>query len=190
MGELYKLDFANGKSYIGITTKTAAERFNGHRARSKSIKGGDSALYQAWRKHGEPQMKVLAVLEDRELAHTEQRAIAAYGTLVPNGYNVTIGGDVSPMTLPEVAAKISAMRKGVKLSDAHKAALSASQRGKARPGLAAALTGKKASEETRKKMSDSAKSNKKSAEHIAKLRISIEKARKVRAENLLRAKGS
>lgn len=32
---------------------------------------------------------MLAVLEDRELASTEIRAIAAYGTLAPNGYNMT-----------------------------------------------------------------------------------------------------
>jgi predicted GIY-YIG superfamily endonuclease len=177
MGELYRLDFANGKSYIGITTRSARERFNGHRSRCRSNKGGDAALYHAWRKHGEPKLVVLAVVEDRDLPETEVRAIKAFSTLVPNGYNVTEGGDTSPMVLPEIAAKVSATKSGVSLSEGHKASLSAAQRGKPRPGLSVALTGKKASDETRAKMSASAKAHKKSPEHIAKLRISAEKAR-------------
>ena len=177
MGQLYKLDFSNGKSYIGITTRSADERFNGHRARCRSVKGGDSALYRAWRKHGEPVLTVLAVVEDRDLAETEIRAIKAFSTLVPNGYNVLEGGQVSPMVLPHVAAKVSSTKTGVPLSESHKASLSIAQRGKPRPALSAALTGKKASEETRAKMSASAKAHKKSPEHIAKLRISAAKAR-------------
>jgi group I intron endonuclease len=179
MGQLYKLDFANGKSYIGITTRSAEERFQGHRARCRSTKGGDTAMYRAWRKHGEPVLTVLAVVEDCDLAETEMRAIKVFNTLAPNGYNVTEGGDTSPMILPHVAAKVSAAKTGVPLSDNHKASLSAAQRGKPRPGLSAALKGKKASDETRAKMSASAKAHKKSPEHIAKLRISAAKAREV-----------
>lgn len=177
MGQLYKLDFPNGKSYVGITTKTAADRFSGHRVRCRSAKGSDATLYHAWRKHGEPKLVVLAVVEDADLPATEIRAIKAFNTLVPNGYNVTEGGDTSPMTLPEIAAKVSATKSGVPLSESHKASLSEAQRGNPRPGLSAALTGKKASDETRSKMSASAKAHKKSPEHIAKLRISAEKAR-------------
>lgn len=181
MGQLYKLDFANGKSYIGITTRSAEERLHGHRARCRSNKGGDAALYHAWRKHGEPVLTVLAVVEDKDLAETEIRAIKAFNTLVPNGYNVTAGGDTSPMVLPQVAAKVSATKSGVPLSEDHKAALSVAQRGKPRPALSAALTGKKASDDTRAKMSASAKAHKKSPEHIAKLRISAAKARSAAA---------
>lgn len=87
MGTLYKLDFEDGKSYVGITTKTIAHRFNAHACNART--GRRARLYAAWRKHGEPRLTVLAVLEDRELASTEIRAIAAYGTLAPNGYNMT-----------------------------------------------------------------------------------------------------
>lgn len=106
MGELYKLDFANGKSYIGITTNVAQHRFNGHRARCRSTKGNDAAIYHAWRKHGEPTLLVLAVVEDRDLADTEIRAIKVFNTVVPNGYNMTHGGDVSPLVDPLIAAKL------------------------------------------------------------------------------------
>lgn len=176
MGELYKLTFPNGKCYIGITTKRAKDRFHGHKARAKQNKAS-TPLYTAWRKHGEPTLCVLAILEDHALAETEIRAIAAFNTLHPNGYNASVGGDVSPMTIPEIAAKSAATRIGVPLSDSHKAALSAAQRGKPRPNLAKALKGKKASLETKKKMSESAKALVRSEEHIAKLRLSAEKAR-------------
>lgn len=177
MGELYKLEFASGKSYIGITTKTARERFHGHRCRA--AKGDRTALYNAWRAHGEPKLTVLAVLENSELASTEQRAILAYNTFVPGGYNSTPGGDVSPMLNAETRMKASKTRKGVPLSDAHRAALSAAQRGKPRPGLAAALRGKKMSPETRAKISAAGRTRKMSEDHIAKSRISAAKARAV-----------
>lgn len=146
MGTLYKLDFPNGKSYIGITTKCADMRFRGHR---QMVSKGKTALYAAWRKHGAPKMTVLALLPDEELADAEIRAIAAHKTLVPAGYNSTAGGDVSPLTDPAVAAKLKgnkhtlgkkfprenypardayyARTKGVALSEERKEALRAAQ---------------------------------------------------------------
>lgn len=146
MGALYKLDFPNGKSYIGITTRSARERFNGHRQMATT---GKTALYAAWRKHGEPKLVTLAILEDRELASTEIRAIAVYKTLAPDGYNTTPGGDASPMTLPEISAKLRgnkhslgkkfpaelypnkaaffARRKGVPVSESHLLAMKEAQ---------------------------------------------------------------
>lgn len=105
MGQLYKLDFSNGKSYIGITTKTALQRFKGHCVRHQCGKDR-SALYNAFRKHGEPILVILAVLEDREMVETEIRAIKAFNTLLPNGYNTTPGGKFSPFSDPAIAAKM------------------------------------------------------------------------------------
>lgn len=129
MGELYKLDFVNGKSYIGISVKGAAHRYLAHKGRAKSNCKTSTPLYNAWRKHGAPTMTVLAVLEDRELASTEQRAIAAYGTLFPEGYNLTVGGEVSPMTLPEVRAKVSAALMGREIPASTRAAVSLASKG-------------------------------------------------------------
>lgn len=104
MGVLYKLDFANGKSYIGITKKSVEQRFGAHANNVRS--GRRSELYAAWRKYGEPSLSVLAILEDDRLAETEIRAIDAYRTLVPNGYNMTAGGDTSPMKERSVVEKM------------------------------------------------------------------------------------
>jgi predicted GIY-YIG superfamily endonuclease len=106
MGEVYRLEFCNGKSYVGITTKTAAERFEGHKKRCRSGIGDGTALYAAWKKHGEPKLFVLAVVEDKELAATEVRAVRVYGTKAPSGYNMTIGGDFPPLKDPNIAKKL------------------------------------------------------------------------------------
>lgn len=145
MGTLYKLDFANGKSYIGITTGSAEVRFKCHKQAANGTR--DAALYRAWRKHGEPVLTVLAVVEDRELADTEIRAIKAFNTLVPNGYNTLEGGQPFPMKDPAIAKKSGDARKGMKFSDEHKAKIAAAMIGNQR------TKGQKRSEEFRAKMS-------------------------------------
>lgn len=92
MGLLYKLDFASGKSYLGITIRSAKYRFAQHRAHSKK---GVTAVYKAWRKYGAPKITVLAIVETEDLAETEIRAIRVFGTKTPNGYNMADGGNGS-----------------------------------------------------------------------------------------------
>lgn len=106
MGELYKLDFANGKSYIGITEKSSLDRFDGHR---KSCRCGSKfPVYSAWRKYGEPKLIVLSVVENEDLARAEIFAIKIFGTLSPDGYNISEGGSLSPMRHKESKEKVSA----------------------------------------------------------------------------------
>lgn len=159
MGQLYKLDFANGKSYIGITKHEARRRFRGHKA---SLTAGNkgSLLYDAWRKHGEPQLVVLAVVEDADLPASEIRAIKAFNTLVPNGYNISEGGNINPMHSDAVRAKLSAANKGKKPSEQCFAA------------SVSARTGKCMSEETKAKMSLAAKGKPKSDAHRASIKAS------------------
>lgn len=145
MGELYKLDFTNGKSYIGITTGSALGRLKSHRKAANGSR--DAALYHAWRKHGEPQLVVLAVVEDKDLAETEVRAIKAFGTLAPNGYNMVDGGQPFPMKDPAIAKKSGDSRKGRKFSDEHRAKIAAAMTGNQHS------KGLKRSDEFRAKMS-------------------------------------
>ena len=139
MGELYKLDFANGKSYIGITTKTSKERFAGHRRGARNQRKC-TLLAKAWAKYGEPTLTTLAVLEDDDLAAAEVRAIKAFGTLHPGGYNMLEGGQLSPMKDLLVRKKVSEAKKG-----------------KAPVAAVAANIGRKAREGTRNAMSESQK---------------------------------
>lgn len=155
MGALYKLDFPNGKAYIGITEKTAQKRFAQHASAVRL--NGKTYLCQAWRKHGAPKMTVLAIIENYDLLETEARAIAAYGTMGEGGYNSTPGGDFSPSKIPSIAAKIRATLTGRKHSDAARKRMSESQTGQVKSAeskakIGAAQLGRKHSPEHRAKV--------------------------------------
>ena len=140
-GTLYKLLFPNGKAYIGITTRSPRERWWDHcqYAHDGSRKW---AVYNAWRKHGEPVMQILAEFSSaEELKAAEQAAITAHGTLVPSGYNMTLGGETNPMEIPELARRAGDKNIGRK----HTAA--------ARRNMGLSRLGRKASEDHRAKIS-------------------------------------
>lgn len=170
MGQLYRLDFPNGKAYIGITTKTAEVRFKGHEQALHETKPRGQAVYSAWRKHGAPALTVLAIVEDEDLYETEKRAIAIFGTLSPGGYNLTEGGDANPSKHPEVRAKLSAAQRGKNKSP------------EAIANSAAAQRGRKHSAETRAKMSAAQRGKKKSPEARAKISAALRERAPASAE--------
>ena len=142
MGVLYKLSFSSGKAYIGVTTRTIAYRFQQH---SKMLQP-NTLICRAWKKYGAPITPTLAIVENHILGETEQKAIKIFRTLKPHGYNMTPGGDFSPMLIPEIAARAARNRKGVIYS---KQALANFRRGaKKRP---------KVSKPTRDKMATAGK---------------------------------
>ena len=144
---LYVLIFANNKKYIGITTNSVASRYRQHKTEARC--GTNRAVYNAWRKHGEPDLQVLAELEDDDLAAAEVRAIAVFGTSVPFGYNTSSGGDISPMKNPDVAKKaVSTRRAGV----GYKQLLGKKMSPEVCAAMSARMLGKKLSPETKAKV--------------------------------------
>ena len=125
---LYKItNVVNGKCYIGITKHGAKQRFASHITSSR--KGSNTALHRAIRKYGESNFHVeqLVVCKANQyLKDLEVRAISAYGTRSPHGYNLTAGGDGVVDGSPEVAEKIRAGRliNPPVLTDAGKQAIS------------------------------------------------------------------
>ena len=115
IGTLYRLDFQSGKSYIGVTTASAALRYSRHAGTCRA--GNKCVLYGAWRKYGAPKMQILAYVEKHMLPEVERKAIVSFGTLVPDGYNMTPGGEISPTTVPEIAARMAAANRGKKRPD-------------------------------------------------------------------------
>ena len=163
MGHLYMLTFENGKAYIGISSVSAHVRFRKHKSDSSHAK---TLVYRAWRKYGEPEMTVLAVVANEDLAATEVRAISAFGTFGSGGYNMTIGGDLPPTLNPEIARHPDRLRK---LSLAHKGRVHSPatrfanaermfehfSNPEERLRQSARMVGKRHSDDTLKKMSDS-----------------------------------
>lgn len=75
-------------------------------------------VHCAWRKHGEPEIELAGEYQDIESLHNAERElIIKLGTLSPNGYNVSHGGDTAPSKSPDVAAKISAKAIGRRHTD-------------------------------------------------------------------------
>lgn len=146
MGALYSIDFPNGKRYIGVTTLRASQRFRQHRADAN--RGTDSLVHRALRAHGVDKclFRILVVADGRDyLAQLEQRAVEAFNTLTPNGYNCIPGGGIGTKIYrmpeserakrrgrtasPEARAKMSAARLGKKRPESYRVKLSERSKG-------------------------------------------------------------
>lgn len=92
MGQLYKITFeGTSKAYIGITTRTVQKRFAQHCESSKN-----TPISRAIRKYTKENTAVHVLAEAdswEDLCALEIMAIKEHNTKVPNGYNLTEGGD-------------------------------------------------------------------------------------------------
>lgn len=152
------------------------------------MNGVSNPVYAAIRKYGAPELRVLCAGDQTYITELEIKAIAIFQTRDSRfGYNVGLGGDLSPTLVPEVARKGGDSRQGQKRSPEALAKL--------RTGFAKAATarkGTKASPETRAKMSLTRKGRALSPEHRAKIsagRKGIKFSAETRAKMSAAAKG-
>lgn len=108
----------NGKQYVGQTTQAAEKRFYRHlTGHSKNM-----IIGKAIKKHGAENFE-MSVLENCDsieaLNEREEFYIQSLNTLIPNGYNVALGGNNRIMH-EESKDKIRQKLKGVKKSEDHK----------------------------------------------------------------------
>jgi len=92
-GVVYLLTFENGMQYVGMTTSTFSKRFSSH---MKCVRNGSNLLiHRTIRKHGIPEVKIIreGCSDINELREIEVAQIHLLNTLVPNGYNLTRGGE-------------------------------------------------------------------------------------------------
>jgi hypothetical protein len=128
---LYCLEFPNGKKYIGLSDNPD-RRFREH-CRHAAANTGRNPVHAAIRKHGLPKLHKLCIGGQAYIAELEINAIGAFRTRNDEfGYNVSLGGNLSPSVAPEVAAKISAAQKSAR-NLAHLAKLSAANKGRKHP---------------------------------------------------------
>ena len=136
--EVYMVECqVNGKRYIGKSVYSAKHRKKFH----KNNKSESIVLAKAIRKYGWDKFVITVLYQgtsDREICMVERAMIAQYGTLFPNGYNMTIGGDG---------------HAGYRMSQEQKDAISRMNKGRKRPDVATYKKGVPLSEETRKKLS-------------------------------------
>jgi group I intron endonuclease len=108
---LYVIEFPNGKRYFGITSKTIRHRWMRHC--SDARRGSNLPVHQAIMRYGTNNLvpQVLALGEKHEILSLEIEFIRFFRTTDRSqGYNVGLGGETSPMSSPEVAAKRAGRR--------------------------------------------------------------------------------
>lgn len=102
MGYIYKItNQINNKIYIGQTIKSRpTDRFSQHRYLARHIEQEKtiSYLHRAMAEYGVDNFsfEIIEKVENELLNQQEQYWISFYNSLVPNGYNLTLGGDGAP----------------------------------------------------------------------------------------------
>lgn len=122
----------NGKQYVGQTKRKVANgRINAH---FQSPEKSDKPLHRAIVKYGRANfcIEVIPYLgaSSKALDAIEKWQIAKRNTLVPNGYNLTDGGDGGGIPGKVARANLSKAMKGRIFTNEHKANLSRAQRGR------------------------------------------------------------
>lgn len=119
----------NGKIYIGQTTQSLSKRKKNHRDDVVSGQMKCPLLHNAMKKYGFENFVFESIDKAQnidELNDLEMHYIKQFNSLVPNGYNLAIGGrNCSPTE--ETRKKQSDAKKGRKLSAEHKNKISASR---------------------------------------------------------------
>ena len=194
MGYVYKINNTiNGKAYIGISINEPEKgrirlHLSGHgnRILSRAVKkyGRDAFIYEILEENVFPEL----------LSDLEVHYISTYNTVVPNGYNLTYGGERAQIASEETKQKLSEAKKGENhhfygksLTFEHRRKIGEASKGRrqsvetkqklseAKKGNQNAL-GYKHSEEARRKISESKKG--KPSWHKGKKR-SVEARRKI-----------
>lgn len=118
MGCIYKIvNQINQKSYVGLTTKTAEERFKKH-IKDSLVANRPHAIHLAIRKYGAEYFTISVLFESNDLNvlnKKEEELIKFHNTLSPNGYNLVSGGKARKLS-EESRQKFSDAQKGKKQS--------------------------------------------------------------------------
>lgn len=140
--EIYKItNTITNKSYIGKTSIGYLKRFNKHKLNAE--KGINRRLYDSMRLHGVDNFIVTleyTATTIEELNLKEIELIHKFNTLMPNGYNMTLGGDGgytlaswSDDERKELYKQQALKRTGTKCSKETKEKISKAQKGKVIP---------------------------------------------------------
>lgn len=172
----------NGKGYVGKTIRTIEDRKFDH---DRCVREGSIfAFHCAIRKHGWDAFEWSILTEDDDadfLNFMEQKWIKRLGTKVPNGYNMTDGGDgqsVGWKHSEESKKAIGIKQKGKPKSEEHKKKMSLARKGiKQTPEQVKKNSechkGIIPSEETRKKLSATSRGRKHTEETKEKIRSAL-----------------
>lgn len=127
---VYRLSFPNGKRYIGVTIDLKRRLWE-HENRKDNLVG------RAWAKHGTPVIQILAICEEDYAYDLERKAVIAFKSLSPYGYNLMDGGMGGRKMSEFTRQKMSKSHRGFKMTEEARQNLSESKRGKKRAPFSA-----------------------------------------------------
>lgn len=115
---LYCATSPSGKRYFGVTSVGLELRAKRHRDTGAKYQ---SIFHKALKKYGDQMIFEEMVIGEREYIHElEIKAIEAFQTRDRRfGYNQALGGNLSPMLVPEIRALAGIANKGRKLTPEH-----------------------------------------------------------------------
>jgi group I intron endonuclease len=129
----------NGKQYVGQSLGVKKRFFRHRRAARLKLKREAFYLHNAISKHGEDNFKfevILYATDPDYLNLMEQKVIAGFNTMAPNGYNLDSGGSVNRVLSDETKAKLKnrkSWNKGVPATEEQKRRQSIAMMGKPAP---------------------------------------------------------
>lgn len=119
----------NGKQYVGLTTASIDERWKRHLDQTKSV--GASLIHQAIVECGKENFTIEVIDSAdslKKLCAKEREWIRKLNTITPNGYNVTLGGEIGgspgkptrlpgdPMLYPTLKAAAQVLAQRMRIS--------------------------------------------------------------------------
>lgn len=124
-----------GKKYIGITSQTLKRRIEAHNSSAIRVQHKNIIFHKAIRKYGKDafEWEVLETCKTtEELRAREVALISEMKTMSPNGYNMTIGGEISDVS-DDLRKRYSILSTGRKHTDETKRKCSVSKMGVKNP---------------------------------------------------------
>ena len=119
----------NGKRYVGLTReKKPSDRWGANGINYKNC----SCFYGAIQKYGWNNFEHIILetdLTEDEAIEAERKYIQLYNTMVPNGYNLTGGGEIKKILSDETRKKLSKIALGRKMSESARNKMSQSRMG-------------------------------------------------------------
>lgn len=167
---IYKVtNLVNGKIYIGKTVQPFHIRKKSH-LNAAVFQRDNFIFHRALKKHGAENFRWEIIdrsLFEKDILALEKQYIAKFNSVIPNGYNMTIGGEGVPGCHPSVESR-KKLSLAVSGSKNHNFGKTHTVSAETREKLRQANLGKKASIETRKKLSLAHVGKKHTAEQTAK----------------------
>lgn len=141
---IYKItNKLNGKIYIGQTVQNLTDRWSDHSRPCTGQHVNKTAVANAIRKYGRENFTIEEIDTASnldELNIKEQTYIKALNSLVPNGYNLEVGGN-NKQCHPDTKAKISATLKGTPITNRWSGGNTAPRTEETKAKIRASMTG-------------------------------------------------